>query len=87
MASPLANLAKALPDNKYIYTSEAFSGEKLDLMKAKGAILMIIWILSKNSLKRNNRIITEFRQNPAFGAQNLRQISKLRVTKSKNLHQ
>ena len=36
MASPLANLAKALPDNKYIYTSEAFSGEKLDLMKAKG---------------------------------------------------
>ena len=36
MASPLANLAKALPDNKYIYTSEAFYGEKLDLMKAKG---------------------------------------------------
>ena len=36
IASPLANLAKALPDNKYIYTSEAFSGEKLDLMKAKG---------------------------------------------------
>ena len=36
MASPLANLAKGLPDNKYIYTSEAFSGEKLDLMKAKG---------------------------------------------------
>ena len=39
MASPLANLAKALPDNKYIYTSEAFSGEKLDLMKAKGVYL------------------------------------------------
>ena len=36
MASPLANLAKALPDDKYIYTSEAFSGERLDLMKAKG---------------------------------------------------
>ena len=36
MASPLANLAKALPDNKYIFTSEAFSGEKLDLMKVKG---------------------------------------------------
>ena len=36
MASPLANLAKALPDNKFIYTSEAFSGERLDLMKAKG---------------------------------------------------
>ena len=36
LPSPLANLAKALPDNKYIYTSEAFSGEKLDLMKAKG---------------------------------------------------
>ena len=36
MASPLANLAKALPDNKYIYTSEAFSGEKLALMKEKG---------------------------------------------------
>ena len=36
IASPLANLAKALPDNKYIYTSEAFSGEKLDLMKVKG---------------------------------------------------
>ena len=36
MASPLANLAKTLPAEKYIYTSEAFSGEKLDLMKAKG---------------------------------------------------
>ena len=36
MASPLANLAKALPAEKYVYTSEAFSGEKLDLMKAKG---------------------------------------------------
>ena len=36
MASPLANLAKALPDDKYIYTSEAFSGERLELMKAKG---------------------------------------------------
>ena len=36
MASPLANLAKNLPAEKYIYTSEAFSGEKLDLMKAKG---------------------------------------------------
>ena len=36
MASPLANLAKTLPAEKYIYTSEAFSGEKLDLMKVKG---------------------------------------------------
>ena len=36
MASPLANLAKNLPDEKYIYTSEAFSGERFDLMKAKG---------------------------------------------------
>ena len=36
MASPLANLAKTLPAEKYIYTSEAFSGERLDLMKAKG---------------------------------------------------
>ena len=36
MASPLANLAKSLPDEKYIYTSEAFSGERLALMKAKG---------------------------------------------------
>ena len=36
MASPLANLAKTLPAEKYIYTSEAFSGEKLELMKAKG---------------------------------------------------
>ena len=36
MASPLANLAKNLPDEKYIYTSEAFSGERLALMKAKG---------------------------------------------------
>ena len=36
MASPLANLAKNLPAEKYIYTSEAFSGEKLALMKAKG---------------------------------------------------
>ena len=36
MASPLANLAKNLPDEKYIYTSEAFEGERLDLMKAKG---------------------------------------------------
>ena len=36
MASPLANLAKTLPAEKYIYTSEAFSGERLELMKAKG---------------------------------------------------
>ena len=36
MASPLANLAKNLPAEKYIYTSEAFSGEKLALMKEKG---------------------------------------------------
>ena len=36
MPSPLANLAKNLPTNKYIYTSEAFSDEKLALMKKKG---------------------------------------------------
>ena len=36
MPSPLANLAKNLPANKYIYTSEAFGCEKLALMKAKG---------------------------------------------------
>ena len=36
MASPLANLAKNLPAEKYIYTSEAFSGERLALMKVKG---------------------------------------------------
>ena len=36
MSSSLANLAKNLPDNKYIYTSEAFEGEKLALMKEKG---------------------------------------------------
>ena len=36
MALPLANLAKTLPAEKYIYTSEAFSGEKLALMKEKG---------------------------------------------------
>ena len=36
MPSPLANLAKNLPDEKYIYTSEACEGEKLTLMKAKG---------------------------------------------------
>ena len=37
LASPLANLAKNLPDEKYVYTSEAFSGERLALMKEKGA--------------------------------------------------
>ena len=36
MSSSLANLAKHLPDNKYIHTSEAFQGEKLALTKAKG---------------------------------------------------
>ena len=36
MSSSLGNLAKNLPDNKYIHTSEAFQGEKLALMKAKG---------------------------------------------------
>ena len=36
MPSPLANLAKNLSANKYVYTSEAFGGEKLALMKAKG---------------------------------------------------
>ena len=36
MASPLANLAKNLPAEKYIYTSKGFEGERLALMKAKG---------------------------------------------------
>ena len=36
LPSSLANLVKNLPVEKYIFTSEAFSGEKLDLMKAKG---------------------------------------------------
>ena len=36
MSQSLANLAKNLPDNKFIYTSEAFQGEKLPLMKKKG---------------------------------------------------
>ena len=36
LASPLANLAKHLPAEKYVYTSEAFSGERLALMKVKG---------------------------------------------------
>ena len=36
LASPLANLAKNLPAEKYVYTSEAFSGERLALMKEKG---------------------------------------------------
>ena len=34
--SSLANLAKNLPAEKYIYTSESFQGERLDLMKEKG---------------------------------------------------
>ena len=53
MPSPLANLAKNLPAEKYIYTSEAFQGEKLDLMKAKlkVSILMIIWIQKRSLLK------------------------------------
>ena len=36
MSSSLANLAKNLPDEKCIYTSEAFQGERLALMKEKG---------------------------------------------------
>ena len=36
MSSSLANLAKNLPDEKYIYTSEAFQGEGLALMKERG---------------------------------------------------
>ena len=36
MPSSLANLAKNLPAEKYIYTSEDFEGEKLALMKVKG---------------------------------------------------
>ena len=36
LPSSLANLVKNLPDEKYTFTSEAFSGERLDLMKAKG---------------------------------------------------
>ena len=36
MSLSLANLAKHLPDEKYIYTSEAFQGERLALMKEKG---------------------------------------------------
>ena len=36
MSSSLAKLASNLPNDKYIYTSEAFQGEKLALMKEKG---------------------------------------------------
>ena len=36
MSSSLANLNKNLLDEKYIYTSEAFQGERLALMKEKG---------------------------------------------------
>ena len=36
MSSSLANLAKNLPNEKYILTSEAFQGEKLALMKKEG---------------------------------------------------
>ena len=36
MSSSLANLAKNLPNEKYIYTSETSQGERFALMKAKG---------------------------------------------------
>ena len=36
MSSSLAKLVENLPSEKYIYTSEAFQGEKLTLMKEKG---------------------------------------------------
>ena len=36
MSQSLANLAKNFPDDKYIYTSEPFQGERLALMKEKG---------------------------------------------------
>ena len=36
MSQSLAKLSSNLPDDKYIYTSEAFQGERLALMKEKG---------------------------------------------------
>ena len=36
MSLSLAELAKNLPNNKYVHTSEAFRGEKLALMREKG---------------------------------------------------
>ena len=36
MSQSLAKLSSNLPDEKYIYTSEAFQGERLALMKEKG---------------------------------------------------
>ena len=36
MSQGLAKLLSNLPDEKYIYTSEAFQGEQLALMKEKG---------------------------------------------------
>ena len=36
MSQGLAKLSSNLPDEKYIYTSEAFQGEQSALMKEKG---------------------------------------------------
>ena len=44
MSQTLAKLSSNLPDDKYIYTSEAFQGERLALMKEKGVYPYDLWM-------------------------------------------
>ena len=53
MASSLERLADDLPADKFNYTSHAFKGEKLAVMKKKGGYHMIIWKVVR-SLATNN---------------------------------
>ena len=53
MSSSLDKLVNNLPKDDLIYTSQVFKAKKLDLMSKKVCTHMIIWIVSKNSIKQN----------------------------------
>ena len=56
MSSSLDKLVSNLPKEAFKYTSEEFTGKKLNLMSQKVRIHMITWIVLKNSMKRNYQL-------------------------------
>ena len=53
MSSSLDKLVNNLPKDDLTYTSKVFKGKKLDLMSKKVCIHMIIWVVSRSSIKLN----------------------------------
>jgi len=78
MSSSLDKLVSNLPKESLKYTSEKLRGKKLDLMSQKGSILMISWIVSKNSIKQNCQLKTNF---TAFWMMNIEQMKTILMLK------